>query len=80
MPSQKDPIIVTNGDIISNIGFKDILSFHEHNNADATMTIRPRRWQNPFGVVEVQTLILKQGKITRTIYKYWCIYNYYNSR
>ena len=69
MPSQKDPIIVTNGDIISNIGFKDILSFHEHNNADATMAIRPHEWQNPFGVVEVQGIEIKAFKekpITRT--------------
>ena len=69
LPSQKDPIIVTNGDIISNIGFKDILSFHEHNNADATMAIRPHEWQNPFGVVEVQGIEIKAFKekpITRT--------------
>ena len=69
MPSQKDPIIVTNGDIIFIIGFKDILGFHEHNNADATMAIRPHEWQNPFGVVEVQGIEIKAFKekpITRT--------------
>lgn len=56
LPMQKKPIIVTNGDVLSDIVLKDILNFHKHNLADATMAIRPHEWQNPFGVVEIDDI------------------------
>ena len=46
------PCVVTNGDIFSNINFRDILDFHQLHEADATMATRVFELQNPFGVVD----------------------------
>jgi dTDP-glucose pyrophosphorylase len=52
-PSPELPFIVTNGDVITNICYGEMLDYHEENEAIATMAIRPYEWQNPFGVVEL---------------------------
>lgn len=46
------PIIVTNGDVISDINFTEILDFHFIHKADATMAIRTLEHENPFGVIK----------------------------
>ena len=48
------PILVCNGDVISNINFKEILSFHTKRNSLATMAVKPFEIQNPFGVIKVE--------------------------
>lgn len=48
------PIVVTNGDVITDIRYAGILNFHEEQEAAATMAVRSYEWQNPFGVVKVQ--------------------------
>ena len=45
-------IVVTNGDIISNIPLRKILSYHQLNHASATMAVHYHEWENPYGVVE----------------------------
>lgn len=45
--------IVTNGDVISDIKFSEILKFHEYNKSDATMAVKIHEWQNPYGVVSL---------------------------
>lgn len=47
------PIIVTNGDVICDIDYAEILDFHVRNNAVATMAVKLYQWQNPFGVVNM---------------------------
>ena len=54
------PFIVTNGDVITNIKYKDILKFHEKQNAHATMAIRNHEWQNPFGEVLTDGIEIKK--------------------
>ena len=49
----KEPIVVCNGDIISEIRFSDLLNYHYENRADVTMVVKPHEIQNPFGVVKV---------------------------
>jgi NDP-sugar pyrophosphorylase family protein len=49
----QEPIVVTNGDILSEINYSDFLDFHIQQNADATMAVYQHIWKNPFGVVEV---------------------------
>jgi dTDP-glucose pyrophosphorylase len=48
----KKPFLVTNGDVISDIPYCDLLDFHIHQQAIATMAVRAHEWQHPFGVVE----------------------------
>jgi dTDP-glucose pyrophosphorylase len=46
------PIVVSNGDVLTEINYREVIKFHEEQNARATMAIRNHEWQNPFGVVE----------------------------
>jgi len=48
----KGPVLVTNADIISNIGYRALLNFHEQNNASVTIATLEHRIQNQFGVIE----------------------------
>lgn len=50
--TQKRPIIVSNGDLIMDINYRNMLNFHHKLSADATMAVRQYEWQHPFGVVE----------------------------
>lgn len=49
-----EPIIVTNGDVLSDIKYSDLMDFHINQNADATMAVFQQIWKNPFGVVDVE--------------------------
>lgn len=51
-PVPESPIVVTNGDLVTDINYADLLDFHIQNNAVATMAVRLQEWQNPFGVVQ----------------------------
>jgi dTDP-glucose pyrophosphorylase len=53
-PVPDSAFIVTNGDVISDIHYGELLDFHQRNNAMATMAVRMHEWQNPFGVVETK--------------------------
>ncbi|QHA81700.1 CBS domain-containing protein [Pseudomonas mediterranea] len=45
------PFLVTNGDVLSDIRYGEMLDFHLRHGALATMAVRLHEWQNPFGVV-----------------------------
>jgi dTDP-glucose pyrophosphorylase/predicted transcriptional regulator len=62
------PILVTNGDILSEVKYRDILDHHNLYKADATMAVRPYEIQNQFGVVDIQGLEIK-GIIEKPIYR-----------
>ncbi len=52
-PIPETPFIVTNGDVISDIRYGELLDFHcQHDAVSATMAVRIHEWQNPFGVVQ----------------------------
>lgn len=52
IPEQpKSPIIVMNGDVLTDVNFRHMLSFHNYNRAFATMGIAEFTFQNPYGVV-----------------------------
>lgn len=46
--------VVTNGDVISDIRYGELLDFHVRHAAAATMAVRVHQWQHPFGVVQMQ--------------------------
>jgi len=50
------PFIVTNGDVLTDIRYGDLLDFHHQHQAVATMAVRAHEWQHPFGVVQMQGL------------------------
>ena len=48
------PFIVTNGDVMTDIRYGELLDFHSRHSADATMAVRLHEWQHPFGVVQMR--------------------------
>ena len=44
--------IVTNGDVVSDIHYSELIDFHNQHDAFATMAVRRYESQNPFGVVQ----------------------------
>ena len=50
------PFIVTNGDLLTDINYANLLHFHESNKSEATMTIKKYELQNPYGVVNTKGL------------------------
>ena len=57
--SETQPIIVTNGDILTKVNFSQLLDFHHDHDAQATMCVREYDYQIPYGVV-----VLNQEKIS----------------
>ena len=53
-PLPNAPFIVTNGDVITDIRYGELLDFHTRHAATATMAVRSHEWQHPFGVVQTQ--------------------------
>ena len=53
-PLPEAAFVVTNGDVITDIRYGELLDFHIQHGATATMAVRAHEWQNPFGVVETQ--------------------------
>lgn len=52
LPTLPDgPFVVTNGDVITNIRYGELLDFHTAQGASATMAVRVHEWQHPYGVV-----------------------------
>jgi len=50
-PRPDAPFMVSNGDVLTNVRYGEILDFHCHHGAAATMAVRLHEWQHPFGVV-----------------------------
>jgi dTDP-glucose pyrophosphorylase len=52
-PRPQLPFVVTNGDVMSDIRYGELLDFHQRHGAAATMAVRLHEWQHPFGVVRM---------------------------
>ena len=48
------PFVVTNGDVLTDIHYGELLDFHILHNAAATMAVRVHEWQHPYGVVQTK--------------------------
>lgn len=53
-PLPASSFVVTNGDVLTDIKYGELLDFHTQHRASATMAVRVHEWQNPFGVVMTQ--------------------------
>lgn len=49
----KAPLIVMNGDVLTRLNFGELLAYHRHQKAQATMSVRAHSYRVPFGVVEI---------------------------
>jgi dTDP-glucose pyrophosphorylase len=53
-PRPDGPFLVTNGDVLTDIRYADLLGFHARHRAAATMAVRLHEWQHPYGVVRTK--------------------------
>ena len=58
-PIPEEPIIVINGDILSENSLKHLLDFHLEKKSFATMAVGEYAWENPYGVVEIDNNRIK---------------------
>jgi dTDP-glucose pyrophosphorylase len=49
-----EAFLVSNGDILTDIHYRELLDFHLRHQASATMAVRLHEWQQPFGVVQTR--------------------------
>lgn len=54
LPEATEPIVVMNGDLLTQASFTDLLNFHTGHGAVATMAVREYDFQVPYGVVRVE--------------------------
>ena len=68
-PVPNSPFIITNGDVLTDIHYGELLDFHVQHNSTATMAVRIHEWQNPYGVVQTQGIEItgyEEKPISRT--------------
>jgi dTDP-glucose pyrophosphorylase len=53
-PRPSVPFLVSNGDVLTDIHYGELLDFHCRHRAVATMAVRVHEWQHPFGVVHTK--------------------------
>lgn len=53
-PRPEQPFLVTNGDVLTDVRYGELLDFHCRHGAAATMAVRLHEWQHPFGVVHTK--------------------------
>lgn len=53
-PQPQVPFVVTNGDVLTDIRYSELLDFHVRHDAMSTMAVRVHEWQHPFGVVQTR--------------------------
>lgn len=53
------PVIMMNGDVLTKVDLEALLTFHNGNNADATICVREYEYQVPFGVIESEGNVIK---------------------
>ena len=52
MPTPEEPLLVINGDILTQVNFRSMLTYHQEHQADMTVAVRRYEVQVPYGVVE----------------------------
>ena len=66
----KEAMLVSNGDILADFKYSDLLDFRARSRAAATMEVRSHTWENPFGVIEtdgIQIMHIHEKPTTRSI-------------
>ncbi|MBA3677871.1 MAG: NTP transferase domain-containing protein [Sphingosinicella sp.] len=53
-PRPEGAFVVTNGDVLTDLRYSEIVDFHDRHIATATMAVRSYEWQHPFGVVHTR--------------------------
>jgi dTDP-glucose pyrophosphorylase/CBS domain-containing protein len=54
MPAPQEPLLVINGDILTQVNFRALLEYHQEHRADMTVAVRRYDLKVPYGVVECE--------------------------
>jgi NDP-sugar pyrophosphorylase family protein len=57
-PDSGEPILVINGDIVTQVNFRAMLDFHRVHAADMTVAVRPFEIKVPYGVIAVSDVMV----------------------
>ena len=52
MESKDEPLLVINGDILTEVDFRAMMAFHREHTADLTVAVRQYDFQVPYGVID----------------------------
>ncbi len=67
MPRPHGPVLVMNGDILTNLNFRAFFQFHRDNDAVLTAAVRPYEFTVPYGVMETDGVSIVSLKEKPTI-------------
>lgn len=62
LKKKEQHLFITNGDVLTDVSYKDICDFHIMNKSQATMAVKSYEWSSPFGVVETDGINIKSIK------------------
>jgi NDP-sugar pyrophosphorylase family protein len=54
MPTPSEPVLVVNGDIVTEVDFRTMLAYHQEHDAEMTVGVRHYGIQVPYGVVNCE--------------------------
>jgi dTDP-glucose pyrophosphorylase len=55
-----ESIVISNGDVITDVRYSELLDFHNLHKADATMGVRMYEWKHPFGIVRTKGMEIRE--------------------
>src|SRR6185295_6591554 len=55
----EDPLLVINGDILTNMDFREMLNFHREHNSELTIAVKDYELRLPYGVVKTDGVEVK---------------------
>ena len=59
LPAPTEPMLVINGDVLTQVNFRAMFSFHQENKADMSVAVRKYDFEVPYGVVESEGVQVK---------------------
>jgi dTDP-glucose pyrophosphorylase len=62
LPTPRQPLLVINGDILTDVDFRAMLTFHQEHLAEMTVAVRHFDLQVPYGVIECDGSFVRQLK------------------
>lgn len=70
IPEFKSPLLVMNGDVLTNLNLLDFISYHRENHAQMTIGMTTQSYQNPLGYVEHDEHDLITKYVEKPVYQY----------
>lgn len=70
LPEMKEPFLVVNGDLVTNLNFEDIYKYHIENKANLTIGVHKLEYMLPLGFLEIDNENAVTDYIEKPVKKY----------